>query len=345
MQEDRARIQTHDRRPRGAGQALSRMSVRLARASAPLGSTRGRRIFNATSALVALAVTALAARRFSSTGWPLENADSLLVATSGIFFLLAYGLKAFGWHRLFAPAERPETMALAAAGGAATVSGAALPGRLDDMVRVAVVRRYPGCPCGVGPLCLSLFMLGLVDAAALMPLSAAAAATSQGSAAVRAALAVVAAAGIGAAVIIAVLPRLVASGRLIRFRIAGWVGQRTTSPRDAWQAWLLVLGSWVARALALFFLLAALGVGISLPLAIAFLCAAAASAALPVAPAGAVTQAGAGAAILVASGVGVDTAIAFAVSAQALVILAGAAVVLFATLWQGGRHLRLARAA
>ena len=89
-------------------------------------------------------------------------------------------------------------------------------------------------------------------------------------------------------------------------------------------------------------LLQALGFALSLPVAIAFLCAAAASGALPIAPAGAATQAGAGAAILIASGVGTANAISFAVGAQALLILAGASVLVFAALWHGGRRLALA---
>jgi len=185
-------------------------------------------------------------------------------------------------------------------------------------------------------------MLGLIDTAALMPLAGTAAATADASVAVRAVLGVVAFAGFGAAIVIAVLPRLLASGRLLRFRIARWLGERVVSPRDAWQAWVLVLASWITRAFGLFLLLHALGFQLSLPLAIAFLCAAAASGALPIAPAGAATQAGAGAAILIASGVGAAQAVSFAVGAQALLILAGAAVLLFAALWHGGKRLALA---
>ena len=86
-------------------------------------------------------------------------------------------------------------------------------------------------------------------------------------------------------------------------------------------------------------------ISISFPLAIGFLCAAAASGALPIAPAGAATQAGAGAAMLVASGVGTQQAVAFAISAQALLILAGAGVVIFAALLHTGQRLALRRAA
>jgi hypothetical protein len=124
-------------------------------------SPRGRLVVNVVSGLIAVTVAVLAARHFAETGWPLAHADlRLLFAASG-FFLLAYLFKALGWHRLFAGADRPSSMALAAAGGAATVGGAALPGRFDDVVRVAVVRRYSGVQC-VPTVCFSLFMLGLI---------------------------------------------------------------------------------------------------------------------------------------------------------------------------------------
>jgi uncharacterized membrane protein YbhN (UPF0104 family) len=306
-------------------------------------SPRGKLVLNVGSALLAVGIAVLAARHFADAGWPLANANLKLVAAAGALFVIAYAFKAFGWERLFVPAERPGPLALAAAGGAACVSGAALPGRFDDVVRVAVVRRWAGPQSGVGTVCFSLFMLGLIDTAALMPLASSAAASGEMSTGVRAAMAVVAVAGFGAAIVIGVLPRLVASGRLIRFRLARWLGERTTCPRDAWKAWLLVLASWLTRALALFLLLAALDVTLSFGLAVAFLCAAAATGALPVAPAGAATQAGAGAAILMASGIGTSQAISFAVAAQALLIVAGAAVLLFAAAFQGGRRLRIAR--
>jgi hypothetical protein len=316
----------------------------MERALRAYGSPRGKLVVNVACALFAGGIAVLAARHFAEAGWPLANANLKLVALAGALFVVAYGFKAFGWERLFAPAERPGPAALAAAGGAACVSGAALPGRFDDVVRIAVVRRWAGPQSGVGTVCFSLFMLGLVDTAALMPLASSAAASGEMSAGVRIAMAVVAVAGFGAAVVIAILPRLVASGRLIRFRLARWLGERTTCPRDAWKAWLLVLASWLTRALALFVLLAALHVTLSFGLALAFLCAAAATGALPVAPAGAATQAGAGAAILIASGIGTSEAISFAIAAQALLIVAGAAVIVIAAAWQGGRRLRVARA-
>jgi len=308
-------------------------------------SRKGKIGINVASAVLGLGVAVLAGRHFAATGWPLDNADFQLVGVAGVFFLASYAFKVFGWHRLFAPAQRPHRMALAAAGGAAAVGGAALPGRFDDVVRVAVVRRFGASDSCVGTVCLSLFMLGLIDTAALTPLASSAAATSDSSLGVRAGMILVAAAGLGAAIIISILPRLVASGRFIRFRITRWLADRTTSPREAWKAWVFVLASWVARAVGLFFLLAALGVSVSFPLAVAFLVAAAASAALPIAPAGAATQAGAGAAILVASGISTSQAIAFAVAAQAILIVVAAAVLVIAAMWGTAQRFRPARAA
>jgi uncharacterized membrane protein YbhN (UPF0104 family) len=305
-------------------------------------SPKGRIAVNVGIGVLGLSISLLAARHFADVGWPLSRANLPLVGLSGFLFLFSYAFKAYGWQRLFAPHERPRPLTLAAAGGAASVTGAALPGRFDDVVRVAVVRRFT-THGGVPTVCLSLFMLGLIDTAALMPLASTAAATSDMAPGIRAAMGVVAFAGFGAAVVVAFLPRMTASGRLIRFRLARWMSERSVCPRDAWKAWLLVLASWLTRAAGLFVLLAALGVSLSLPLAIAFLCAAAASGALPVAPAGAATQAGAGAAILMAAGIGTAEAVSFAVAAQALLIVAGAAVLVIAALWHGGSRLALAR--
>src|SRR5262249_59255184 len=137
---------------------------------------------------------ALAGWRFAEAGWPFAHGKPVLIVGAGLLFLLAYPVKAWGWRRLFAPHERPDTSALAAAGGAAAVTGIALPGRFDDAVRVAVVRRSPNCPAGVRALVYSLFALGLIDAVALTPLASTGAAFT-GSTTVRIALALVAAAG------------------------------------------------------------------------------------------------------------------------------------------------------
>jgi uncharacterized membrane protein YbhN (UPF0104 family) len=253
--------------------------------------------------------------------------------------LVAYAMKAFGWRRLFAGHERPSRMALAAAGGAASVTGIALPGRFDDVVRIAVVRRFRGNRVGVAGVGLSLVLLGLIDSAALAPAASVAASVGGSSNIFRAGLAAVAAAGVGAATIVLALPRVARMQRFVRFRVGRWLRDHTTCAGEASKAWVLVSLSWLLRGAALLVLLDASGVGASVPLALAFLCASSASAALPIAPAGAATQAGAGAAILAVSGVPTAEAIAFAVAAQALVIVAGAACVVAAAIWHGVARL------
>jgi hypothetical protein len=293
-------------------------------------TTRGRRILNVIVTGVALGVSVLAARHFASTGWPLEHVDPLLAAAAGMLIICGYPLKAWGWQRVFRPAERPGAMSLAAANGAASVTGAALPGRFDEVVRIAVIRRYPSCPAKVSTLALSLFFVGLLDAAAMMPIATSAAATAD-TTSVQAGLGVVAATGLGAGLLVLLLPRLMRSGRLIKYRLAHWVHERLIPLREARVAALFIFASWVVRAVGLYLLLAAMGMSLSFPLAIGFLCASAAASALPIAPAaGAAAQAGGGAALLIASGIPTNTAVDFAISAQALVIFAGVAVLLVA---------------
>jgi uncharacterized membrane protein YbhN (UPF0104 family) len=260
---------------------------------------------------------------------------------AGLLLLLAQALKAYGWGRLFVPDERPKALALAAGNGGAALMGVVLPGRFDDAMRIAVVRRYPGCPAGVRVLCLSLVMLGLIDAVALAPLAFVAALFPGAGLGVRAALGLVALGGVAAAAVIVALPRLVASRRALRYRLGRWLSPRMTSRRPALQAWALVSACWLVRALAVFVLLGTLGVGFSFPLALLFLCAGAAAAALPVGLAGAATQVGVGGAALIASGVGASQALSVAVSVAALGVLSGGAILLFAVVWRTGVSLTL----
>src|ERR1051326_3626144 len=92
---------------------------------------------NATLVSLALSAAALATHHFLRSGWPLSNADPLLVAAGGGPLVAAYAFKAWGWQRLFAPEGRPQALTLAAAGGAAAVGGVALPGRFDEAIRIA----------------------------------------------------------------------------------------------------------------------------------------------------------------------------------------------------------------
>ncbi len=293
------------------------------------------------SGALAVGLVALAVRHFAATSWPLASGAPALLVAVGLLFLCAYAFKAYGWQRLFAAGERPQPLALAAANGGASVLGLALPGRFDDVVRVAIVRRYPGCPVGVRGLCLSLVMLGLIDSAALAPLAFAAVGFPGLAVGLRAGLALVGAAGVAAAALIVVFPRVSGSRRVLGSRVGRWLCPRTTSLRAASQAWALVSACWLVRAVALCLLLGALGLGYSFTLALLFLCAGAAAAALPIGPAGAATQAGAGAAVLIASGVGASQALSVTLASQALGILSGGAILLVATLWRGSLRLGL----
>jgi uncharacterized membrane protein YbhN (UPF0104 family) len=308
-------------------------------------SRRGQWVLAAGSGALVVALALLAARHFATTSWPLAKGDPGLLVAAGLLLLLAQALKACGWERLFAPDERPKILALAAGNGGAALIGLVLPGRFDDAMRVAVVRRYPGCPAGVRALCLSLVMLGLIDSVALAPLAFAAALFPGPGMAMRAALAVVAAAGVAAAALILALPRLAGSSRVLSFRLGRWLDQRTTSRRAAAQAWTLVSACWLVRAVALFLLLGTLGLGFSFSLALLFLCAGAAAAALPVGPAGAATQVGASGAALIASGVGATQALDVAVSVGALGVFSGGAIFVFAIAWRTALSLAQARAA
>jgi uncharacterized membrane protein YbhN (UPF0104 family) len=308
-------------------------------------SRKGRWTLAAGSGALVVVLALLAARHFATTSWPLASGNPGLLVVAGLLLLLAQALKAYGWGRLFTPEERPEMLALAAGNGGAALIGVVLPGRFDDAMRVAVVRRHPGCRAGVRALCLSLVMLGLIDSAALAPLAFAAAVFPGAGVGVRAGLAVVTAAGVAAAAVILALPRVAASRRALRFRLGRWLNPRTTSRRAASEAWAFVSACWLLRAVALFLLLGTLGVGFSFPLALLFLCAGAAAAALPIGPAGAATQVGASGAALIASGVGSSQALSVAVSVGALGIFSGAAIFLVAVAWPTGLALARTRAA
>jgi Lysylphosphatidylglycerol synthase TM region len=303
-------------------------------------------VLNGGFGLVLLAVAVFSVRHFVGGGWPIHHADPVLVSGAALLFLAAYAFKAWGWQRLFHANERPTAHALAFAGGAACVGGIALPGRVDDAIRIAIVKRYPGTKTGLGTLGLSLIVLGMLDNAALTPLASVAAAGSSHWT-TRVGFAVVAAAGIAAAAVVAFLPRIARMPFVARWRFGRWLAEHTHCTREAWAAWLLISVSWSLRGLAVFLLLNALSMPGSFVLALAFLVASAASAALPIAPAGAATQAGAGAAILAISGVSTSHAIAFSIAAQALVIVTGAAVILLIAAWQLALRIkpRLERAA
>ena len=292
-----------------------------------------KRLLNISLVGVAAVVAALVARHFALAGWPLHHANLWLVAVAAVVMLAAYAAKAWGWQQLFRRERRPAVLTLAAAGGAASVGGLALPGRCDEVIRVAVVRRCRRPRASIGAVAVSLFLLGLLDSAAMTPLASVALGVSHINGWLRVGFFVVAGAGPLAAAAVLALPRISSLPVFARFRLGGFVGEHATRPREAAWAWLGVAVSWGLRAVAIFVLLAALGLGTNFALALAFVCASSAAAVLPVAPAGAAMQAGAGAAILVASGVHTDQAVAFGVAAQALLIAVGAMFVLALGAW------------
>jgi Lysylphosphatidylglycerol synthase TM region len=296
-------------------------------------------VLGAGSAVVALVLAVVAAWHIARTPWPFTLGPLGLLGAAALLSLLGYVFKAYGWRQLFAAHERPKALALAAANGGASITALALPGRFDDVVRVAIVRSFRGCPAGVRTICLSLFMLGLIDSVALAPFALAAAILPGQSLAVRLGLAFVAVVGFAAGGLILALPRVARSTRLGRFRLCRWLCPHMASLQDASQAWALVSAAWLTRVLGLLLVLGAFGVGFSFTLALLFLCTSSAAAALPVGPGGAAMQAGAGAAVLIASGVGVSEAVGVAVAVQTLGMLVGGSIFVVAAAWRTGVRL------
>jgi uncharacterized membrane protein YbhN (UPF0104 family) len=296
-------------------------------------------LLNGGLGLGLLAVSYFSVKHFIKGGWPLHHADPVLVVAAAFLFLIAYAFKAWGWQRLFSPADRPTAGALAFAGGAACVGGVAMPGRVDDAIRIACVKRYPGTRAGLGTIGLSLIILGMLDNAALAPL-ASVAMTDARSWTVRAGFLLVMVGGVLAAIVVSMVPKFAGMRRVMQYRMGRWLSEHTQSRKEALAALLLISVSWALRGTAVFLLLNALALRGSFPLALGFICASAASAALPIGPAGAAMQAGAGATLLALSGVPKAEALAFAVAAQALVVVTGAAVILLIAAWHVGVRIR-----
>jgi hypothetical protein len=304
-----------------------------------IGIVRSRRVRLVITAVFTLALAAVAARYFAYTSWPLVRAHPGLLVAAGVLSLLGYVFKAYGWRQLFAANERPQPLVLAAANGGASITALALPGRFDDVVRIAIIRRFRSCRADVPALCLSLGMLGLIDSAALAPLALASAVQPGHSIGVRLGLVLLVGVGFAAAALVFALTRIAGGRQLLRFRFGRWLSPRTTSLGDASVAWALVSACWLARAGGLVVLLGALGVGFSLSLALLYLCASSAAAALPIGPGGTATQAGAGAAVLIASGVGIPEAVGVAVAVQLVGIIIGGSIFLCAAAWRIGLRL------
>jgi len=285
----------------------------------------------------------LAARHLTSTTWPLDGASVLFAALGGSAYLASFAFRALGWHHLFPERQRPDRARCLAACGTAAASGTVLPFRLDYVVKVAVLRRLGGVRVGLEPIVLSIVLLGLVDAAAMLPLAVSAFASS--GATFRAPLAVVIAFCVCCVGILAAGPRIVrlplvcrsARGRAFCGRLA----TNASVSRSTVAAALFLAGCWTTRALGSAFLLAALGVGFSPTIALVVLCMAAAASILPITAGGAVANLGATAGVLLALGAGHDAAINFSLASGML--LNGAALAAGATGVLGSLVLTLRR--
>jgi hypothetical protein len=104
---------------------------------------------------IATAFAVLAAHHFATSSWPLSNGNAGVLVAAGLLLILAQGLKALGWARLFAPRERPRPLALLAGNGGAALASA-LSFRAASTTRCgspwfAAFRR----PAGIRVLCLS----------------------------------------------------------------------------------------------------------------------------------------------------------------------------------------------
>jgi len=127
--------------------------------------------------VVIVAACFLTARRLTTTGWPLQDANVVLVVTASAAYLSSFFLRALGWQRLFV-GERPDRSRCLAACGAAAASGVVLPFRLDYVVKVWTLRRLGGVRLGLDTIGLSILTLGMVDAVAMFPLAVSAFALS-----------------------------------------------------------------------------------------------------------------------------------------------------------------------
>jgi hypothetical protein len=280
--------------------------------------------------VIAVAVGFLAARRLTSTSWPLQEANVILVLGASGAYLASFVFRALGWQRLF-PGERPDRSRCLAACGAAAASGVVLPFRLDYVVKISMLRRLGGVRLGLETVGLSIVTLGLVDAVAMLPLATAAIATS--GAIFRAPLVVVMLFCLGCIGVLALGPRLVLLPFVRRSsRVAGVlrrVGDHAGISRSTFAASGFLFGCWTMRALGSTLLLSALGVGFSPDLALVILCLAAAASILPITAGGAIVSVSATSGVLLALGVTRSAAINFSLaSGMLLTVTALAAAVI-----------------
>lgn len=279
---------------------------------------------------LSIAACVLVARQLTSASWPLQGAELGLVLAAGAAYLAAFGFRALGWRQVFRSDERPDSARCLAACGLASASGTVLPFRLDYLVKVAAVRRLSGVRLGLDTIVVSIVVLGVVDAVALLPLAIWAFATA--GTVFLAPLAVVVLFCVGCLAVLVAGPRLVRLPLVHRSKRATLVCQRVgrTSgvTRSTFGAGLLLLACWIARIGGGTCLLLALGAGFSPLFVLVVLCMAGMTSILPVTAGGGVATMGATAAVLLALGVSRDVAINFSLASGLLVTAAALAAAL-----------------
>ena len=280
--------------------------------------------------LLTLAACVLVARQLTSASWPLQDAELGLVLAAAAAYVAALGFRALGWRLVFASDERPDSARCLAACGLASASGSVLPFRLDYLVKVATVRRLSGVRLGLDTIVVSIVVLGVVDAVALLPFAVWAFATAGN--AFLAPLAVVVAFCVGCLVVLLAGPRLARAPLIHRSRRATLaceqVARTSRVTRSTLVAGLLLSGCWLSRIGGGTCLLLALGAGFSPLFVLVVLCIAGMTSVLPVTAGGGVATMGATAGVLLALGVSRDVAINFSLASGLLVTAAALAAAL-----------------
>jgi hypothetical protein len=304
----------------------------LARLKKPLALT-------AASALGLVGFLAVA--KLAKQPWPLVDANLWLATAAVLLALLSLLIRFAGWQQLFARDGRPDGPTCLGAGSAASLSSNFLPAKLDYALKVWLVHRLSGRRLSLKAGTISVCMLGLVDAAALLPpalVGAVLAPTTQ----VRLPMLVVVAIGLASTTLILSAPRLqrlLPSGRLQRF--SGQVAGQRTTWREQFTAYLLLSASLWTRVSALILLLLALHIGLSLSGALVFICLTAGSAFVPIPS----FSLGAGTVALSALGLGVEVAARFALAVSLITLLAALTLTVAVSVFYAVRRLRSRRVA
>lgn len=277
----------------------------------------------------------LAVAKLAKEPWPLVHANLWLAGAAVALAVLSLLIRFAGWQQLFARDGRPDAPTCVGAGSAASVSSNFLPAKLDYALKVWLVHRLSGRRLSLKSGTVSVCMLGLVDAAALLPPALAGAAIAP-TTQIRLPLLAVAAVGLASTALILAAPRLqrrLPSGRLQRF--SGKVAGQRTSWREQLAAYVLLSASLWTRVAALILLLLALHIGLSLSGALVFICLTAGSAFVPIPS----FSLGAGTVALSALGLGVDAAARFALAVSLITLLAALTLTVAVTIFYAARQL------